>query len=177
MKKAKLLWMDLEMTGLDPGCDRILEVALIGTDWKFEEICRYTAVVKVDESLMKERMVGEFWERNSTVREALMNQNQKGKDGGEVEAEILKLIDQNFSKEFYLAGNSIHQDRKFIDQEWKSLAKRLHYRMLDVSAWKVYFEGAKKKFFTKPEMHRAMSDIEGSIEELKFYLKETKIGN
>ena len=69
-----------------------------------------------------------------------------------------------------LAGNSIHQDRKFIDREMPKVAERLHYRMLDVSAWKVYFEGAKHKKFVKPEEHRAMSDIQGSIEELKYYL-------
>ena len=64
MKKAKLLWMDLEMTGLDPEKDRILEVAVIATDLQFNVINQMTAVVKVPEQLMKERMVGEFWERN-----------------------------------------------------------------------------------------------------------------
>ena len=69
-----------------------------------------------------------------------------------------------------MAGNSIHQDRKFIDIEMPKLAERLHYRMLDVSAWKVYFEGALNRKFTKREMHRALDDIEGSIEEMKWYL-------
>ena len=58
------MWMDLEMTGLDPEKDRILEVAVIATDWQFNVINQMTAVVKVPEQLMKERMVGEFWERN-----------------------------------------------------------------------------------------------------------------
>ena len=88
----------------------------------------------------------------------------------EVEQQILDFIDNNFGKEVILAGNSIHQDRKFIDREMKKLSERLHYRMLDVSAWKVYFEGAKGKKFVKPEMHRALDDIKGSIEELKWYL-------
>ena len=68
-----------------------------------------------------------------------------------------------------LAGNSIHQDRKFIDLEMKNLARKLHYRMLDVSAWKVYFENAMQMKFEKKEAHRALDDIIGSIEELKFY--------
>ena len=64
MKKAKLLWIDLEMTGLEPVKDKILEVAAIATDMDLNEIATYEAVVKVDDKLIKERMVGEFWERN-----------------------------------------------------------------------------------------------------------------
>ena len=73
-----------------------------------------------------------------------------------------------------LGGNSIHQDRRFIDQWWPALSKRLHYRMLDVSAWKVVFEGKFAKKFAKPEDHRALEDIRGSIMELKYYLKKVK---
>lgn len=170
MKKAKLLWIDLEMTGLDPEKDRILEVAAIATDMKLEEIARYEAVVKVPEDLMKERMVGEFWDKNSASRDGLMAQNENGKPKEEVEKELLEFLDQNFGKEIYLAGNSIHQDRRFIEREMPELNKRLHYRMLDVSAWKIYFENALDKKFVKPENHRALDDIEGSIEELKWYL-------
>jgi oligoribonuclease len=73
-----------------------------------------------------------------------------------------------------LAGNSIHQDRKFIENEWPRLNERLHYRMLDVSAWKVVFDGKYKKRFAKPEAHRAMEDIRGSIQELNYYLGKVK---
>ena len=170
MKKAKLLWVDLEMTGLDSVEDRILEVAAIATDMKLKEVARYEAVVKVDSELIKKRMVGEFWEKNSESRDGLMKQNEDGKPVSEVEKELIDFVDKNFGKEIYLAGNSIHQDRKFIEREMPELNKRLHYRMLDVSAWKIYFEKALKKKFTKPEAHRALSDIEGSIEELKWYL-------
>ena len=170
MKKAKLLWVDLEMTGLDPEKDRILEVAAIATGWDFSPIASYTGVVKVPEGLMRERMVGEFWEKNAKSRDSLMAQNADGKSAGEIEKELLAFCDKNFGKEIILVGNSIHQDRKFIDREWPELASRLHYRMLDVSAWKVYFEGARGKKFVKPEMHRALSDIEGSIDELKWYI-------
>ena len=170
MKKAKLLWIDLEMTGLDPVKDRILEVAAIATDMNLKEVARFEAVVKVSEKLMEERMVGEFWEKNASSRDALVKQNEDGKPVAEVEKELLDFIDKNFGKEIYLAGNSIHQDRKFIEREMPELNKRLHYRMLDVSAWKIYFENALGKKFVKPEAHRALSDIEGSIEELKWYL-------
>ena len=168
--KAMLLWIDLEMTGLDPAKDRILEVAAIVTNMHLEEIARYEAVIKVPDELIKERMVGEFWEKNSKVRDALIAQNPTGRLVEEVEKDLLDLINKHSDGEVYLAGNSIHQDRKFIEREMPKLNAKLHYRMLDVSAWKIYFEHALNKKFTKPENHRALDDIEGSIGELKWYL-------
>lgn len=176
-KKAKILWIDLEMTGLDPIDDRILEVAAIATDWDFNEIAVYEAVKKVGPSLVKKRMVGEFWDKYSDVRDDLVKQNLDGKNGRIVENELLDFIAEHFddNKPVLLAGNSIHQDRKFIDNEWNRLATKLHYRMLDVSAWKVVFDGKYKKKFSKPEEHRALGDIRGSIIELKYYLGKVKV--
>jgi len=173
-KKAKLLWVDLEMTGLDPKKDRILEFAAIATDWDFNEVARMTAVCKVSERLMKKRMIGEFWEKNKDSYNQLIEQNKTGKKSAEVEKEVLEFVDKYFGEEVILAGNSIHQDRRFIRSEWKKLDERLHYRMFDVSAWKVYFENALKIKFTKRDMHRAMDDIEGSIEEISYYLEKVK---
>ena len=169
--KATLLWVDLEMTGLSPVDDRILEVAAIATDWDFNEYDTYTAIVKCDEELMRERMVGEFWEKNRASFDALMAQNSKGQAPEVVEKELLKFVKKNFGDTVYLAGNSIHQDRKFIENEWPKLNAKLHYRMLDVSAWKIFFENALHRSFAKPENHRALDDIRGSIEELKWYRK------
>ena len=176
MSLAKLLWLDLEMTGLDPAKDRILEVAAIATDMELNPVATYEAVVKVNDELMKERMVGEFWDKNSTSRDALIAQNANGKPIKAVERELLDFIKQHFDTKSptYLAGNSIHQDRKFIEREMPEFNKKLHYRMLDVSAWKIYFENALHKKFVKPENHRALDDINGSIEELKWYLKFLK---
>lgn len=170
MEKATLLWMDLEMTGLDPVHDRILEVACVATDWKLNVISEYTAVVKVSPLLMRRRMVGEFWRKNKESYEALLAQNKDGRSAKAVERELVAWVKHNFGKEVILAGNSIHQDRKFVDREWPELSQMLHYRMLDVSAWKVYFENALGKKFVKREAHRALDDINGSIEELKWYL-------
>ena len=175
-KQPTLLWVDLEMTGLDPVEDRILEVAAIATDWDFNEIAVYTAVKKVGPSLMKERMVGEFWEKFPEVRQALQDQNETGQNGRAVENELIAFLDEHFAADerVILAGNSIHQDRKFIANEWQRLDARLHYRMLDVSAWKVVFDGKYKKRFAKPEAHRALDDIRGSIMELKYYLGKVR---
>lgn len=174
-KHAALLWMDLEMTGLDPIEDRILEVAAIATDWDFNEIATYEGVVKVGPRLVERRMkVGaKFWEKFPAVKEGLTKQNlEKGRSGRTVENELLAFVEEHFSPDaaVLLAGNSIHQDRRFIANEWSRLNARLHYRMLDVSAWKVVFEGKYKKKFAKPEEHRALGDIRGSIMELKYYL-------
>ena len=171
-KKASLLWVDLEMTGLSPVEDRILEVAAIATDWEMNEIATYTAVVKVDDDLIKERMVGEFWEKNKASYDALVAQNADGRPSEEVEKDLLEFVDKNFGDTVYLAGNSIHQDRRFIENEWPKLNAKLHYRMLDVSAWKIYFENARGDRFIKPDNHRALDDIRGSIEELKWYLRK-----
>lgn len=180
-KTAKLLWVDLEMTGLDPVQDRILEVAAIATDWDFKEIATYEAAKKVGPNLFASRIKAApaFWEKFPDVRDALIAQNNSdaAKNGRTVENELLEFVEQHFDtdKPILLAGNSIHQDRKFIENEWQRLNKKLHYRMLDVSAWKVVFDGKYDKRFAKPEEHRAIDDIRGSIMELKYYLGKVKI--
>lgn len=176
-KKATLLWIDLEMTGLSPTDDRIMEVAAIATDWEFHEVATYEAVQRVDPAVMKQRMVGDFWDKYSAVRDALQAQNEQGQDSKVVEDALLAFIDEHFASDerILLAGNSIHQDRKFIENEWPRLNERLHYRMLDVSAWKVVFDGKYGKRFAKPEEHRALGDIRGSILELKYYLGKVRV--
>lgn len=180
--KATLLWIDLEMTGLDPVEDRILEVAAIATDWDYKEIATYEAAVKVGPRLVERRMLkgpaAPFFAAFPETRDALIKQNlEHGRSGRTIENELLAFIDAHFEegKPVLLAGNSIHMDRRFIINEWARFDARLHYRMLDVSAWKVVFEGKYKKKFAKPEAHRALSDIRGSIEELKYYAKKIKV--
>ncbi len=176
-----ILWVDLEMTGLDPVKDRILEVAAIVTDWKFKEVASYEAAIKVGPRLVEKRMrkgpAAEFWNSIPETRDALMKQNlEEGRSGRTIENELLVLLDEHFEKgtPVILAGNSIHADRRFIEHEWPRLNERLHYRMLDVSAWKVVFEGRYGKKFAKREAHRALDDIRGSIEELSYYLTKFK---
>ncbi len=164
------------MTGLDPAKDRILEVGAIATDWQLNEVARYQTAVKVDLKLAKERMVGKFWEDHHAVCDALLEQNETARPSKTIEKELLDFIEKNFDtkKPIYLSGNSIHQDQKFIEREWPLLNAKLHYRMLDVSSWKIVFENRLRTKINKPEAHRALDDIEGSIDELKVYLNRIK---
>lgn len=178
-KHAKLLWLDLEMTGLDADHDLILEVAAIATDWSFRETAIYEGVIKNEDMTLQERLAANsiFWEANPDSREGLLAQNAKGKDLTEIEDEVVAFIAAHFEADtpVILAGNSIHMDRRFIVSQWPKVDSRLHYRMLDVSAWKVVFEGKYKKKFAKPENHRALEDIRGSIMELEYYLKKVRV--
>lgn len=166
-----MLWVDLEMTGLDPAEDRILEVAAIATAWDFAERGSFEAVQHVDPERVRHRMAGEFWEKFAHVRDALMAQNETGTPAEEVEERLIGFIDEHFpaGEPVVLAGNSIHQDRKFIDREWPRLAARLHYRMLDVSSWKLVMAGKYGVTHAKGEAHRALDDIRESIAELADY--------
>lgn len=176
-RPEKILWVDLEMTGLDPAEDRILEVAAIVTDWDFHEIATYETAVLVEPELLERRMTGPFWQEFDTVRQALQAASAGGQASGAIERKMLTFLHRYFPEDekVLLAGNSIHQDRKFIEREWPTLDARLHYRMLDVSAWKVVFEAKYRKSYKKPEAHRALDDIRGSIDELKYYLAKVKL--
>src|SRR5690606_12329374 len=147
--------------------------AAIVTDWNFKELATYEAAVLVGPRLIEKRMLkgpaSVFWNSIPATRDALIEQTKaSGRSGRTVENELLAFIDEHFEKDVpvLLSANSIHQDRKFIDREWPRLSQRLHYRMLDVSAWKVVFEGKFGKKFAKREAHRALDDIRESIEEL-----------
>lgn len=180
-KQKQVLWIDLEMTGLDPIEDRILEVGAIVTDWDFKEVTTYEAAVQVGPRLVERRMfkgpAKDFWESVPETRDALIEQNKTtARSARVVENELLALIEEYFEPGLpvILAGNSIHMDRRFIEREWPRLNEKLHYRMLDVSAWKVVFENVYRKKFAKREAHRALDDIRGSIEELRYYLTKVK---
>jgi oligoribonuclease len=178
IRPERILWMDLEMTGLSFKDDLILEVAAIVTDWDFNEIATYQGVIKNRKNLLKKRITANsiFWDQNPESRDGLLSQNNDGRPLKKIEAELLRFIEDNFTKNVpvLLAGNSVHIDRRFILSNWPKLDARLHYRMLDVSAWKVVFDGKFGQRFLKPDAHRALDDIRGSILELKYYLSKLK---
>lgn len=170
----KLLWVDLEMTGLDPSRDRILEVGAIVTDWQLQEIAAFETVIHQPESildLMDEWCVTQHGTSGLTER---VRNSQVSEQ--EAEAQLIAFAREHCGEDMklLLCGNSIHMDRRFIEKQWRDFDALLHYRMLDVSAWKVVFEGRFKKKFAKPEEHRALGDIRGSIMELKYYLEKVK---
>jgi oligoribonuclease len=170
---TKLLWVDLEMTGLDPVNDVILEVAAEVTDFDFKTLASYEAIIKQSREKVAERMQKNIWWKDFPEnRDEFVRKTADGKPGRQVEQELIALVEQQFGTEpAVLAGNSIHNDRNFIKQWWPQLDLKLHYRMLDVSAWKVFMQAKHGVQFDKKEVHRAFDDIQASIAELQHYLE------
>jgi len=169
----KILWVDLEMTGLDPYKDRIVEVAAIITDWDFTEYASIESGVGQDTAEVTKLLdTNEWYAKFPENKRTMLGHAQTGPPEKEVVQRLIKLLDDHFApyEKVVLAGNSIHQDRRFIRKWWPELDARLHYRMLDVSAWKVLMMGKFGVEFKKSEAHRALDDIRESIDELKFYL-------
>ncbi|BBH54220.1 oligoribonuclease [Fluviispira sanaruensis] len=168
-----LYWLDMEMSGLDHTKERILEVALVITDLSFHVVKEYISVVHQNEDILKGM---DSWCTEHHGKSGLTAKVPHGKPEKEVEQDIIALIQEYSPQEkIILAGNTIGQDRKFIDQWMPDLAKSLHYRMLDVSSFKIVYENIFNKKYDKKHKHRALEDIIESIEELKFYLQFVNI--
>jgi oligoribonuclease len=169
---SKLLWVDLEMTGLEPKDDVLLEVAAEITDFNLKTLETYEACIKQDRELVVNRMQKNIWWKDFPAnRDQFVKNLDKGKPLQDVEQELIALVDKHFGGDpAILAGNSIYNDRLFIKQWMPALDLKLHYRMLDVSAWKVFMMGRFGVEFKKPDIHRAFDDIQGSIAELQYYL-------
>jgi oligoribonuclease len=169
----KLLWLDLEMTGLDDANDRILEVAAIITDWDFREIASFETGVSQDQAAYNRLRANELAASRPVETEELITTAQSGMPETEAEEAVLRLIAEHAEagETLLLAGNSIHSDRRFIRRYWPRLDAMLHYRMLDVSAWKVVMVSRYGVEFRKQEKHRALDDIRESIAELQSYLR------
>lgn len=170
---TKLLWVDLEMTGLDPTKDVLLEVAAEVTDFEFKTLASYEACIKQNKQTVLTRMQANPWWRDfPTNRDEFIQKLDDGKPLAEVEQDLINLVTEQFGDDVaILAGNSIHNDRLFIKQWMPALDLRLHYRMLDVSAWKIFMQGRYGEVFEKKEVHRAFDDIQASIAELEHYLQ------
>lgn len=138
----KLLWLDLEMTGLDESVHRILEVAVVITDITLRPHARYHATVR--QSVDSLEHMSEYV-RQMHTRTGLLDRLAGGRSEQQVEAELCALVDGAFGElgssggggvKVLLAGNTVHMDRRFIRRYWPELEKRLHYRIVDVSSWK-----------------------------------------
>lgn len=175
-KKAvptKFLWVDLEMTGLNSDSDLILEVAVEITDSNLETLESYEATVKHNRSIVAKKMQENIWWKDFPEnRDDFLDKLDDGKPLNVIEKELIEIIDKNFGQEpAILAGNSIHSDRAFIKKWMPELELKLHYRMIDVSSWKIIMQSMYGLNFEKPEVHRAYEDIQASIAELQYYLE------
>lgn len=164
----KLLWIDLEMTGLNVEKEVVIEVAALISDLQLKPIEQYHAIVKQPQRYLEAM---DEWNKKHHGESGLTQLVPTGKSPEQVEDDLLKLIETHFKDERpMLAGNSIAQDRLFIDKYFVRFAQKLHYRMLDVSSWKIVFNNFYNLKYEKKNTHRAVEDILESMAELKFYL-------
>ena len=172
MHPQNLVWIDLEMTGLLPESDVIIEIASIVTDAQLNVI-EEGPVIAVSQPLTRLARMDE-WNTRTHTESGLVNRVKSSTiDTAEAENQTLQFIRRfvpgNHSP---LCGNSICQDRRFLARYMPRLEAYLHYRNLDVSSIKelvVRWRPELLKGFSKQNTHKAMDDIRESIEELKYY--------
>lgn len=170
---SNLVWIDLEMTGLDPAHEVILQAALIVTDAELKPLESYCVDVWQPEDALSTMVpfVQAMHEKNGLLERCRSSTVEVGR----AEQEILERVSGWCPYRPVLCGNTIGSDRKFIDKYMPALSGYLHYRMVDVSSLKVlaglWHPGAA---YDKPRdaQHDALFDIEQSIAELAHYRKK-----
>ena len=171
MNQPSLVWLDLEMTDLDPVLGRIIEIATIVTDSQLHIIAKGPDLVIHESPEVLGKMVS--WNQEHFYASGLMEEITASKITlKEAEEQTLKFISQYFQpQKAILAGNSVYVDREFISVHMPELSSYLHYRIIDVNTIRElavrWFSNLPK--FPKNEKHRAMSDNLESIDELKYY--------
>ncbi|WBF65250.1 MAG: oligoribonuclease [Candidatus Kinetoplastibacterium crithidii] len=174
LKDDRLVWVDMEMSGLDISKERILEIAVLITDHNLDIISEGPVLVIKQNSDILDYM--DKWNTSIHNRSGLVEKVKKS-ELNENDAEIIIL---DFLKKYVVAntsplcGNTVHQDRSFMKLYMPNLENFFHYRNLDVSSIKEvihrWYPNSKYKFI-KQNKHEALADIYESIEELKFYKK------
>jgi oligoribonuclease len=170
--KSNLIWLDLEMTGLEIERCHIIEIAAIITDPNLNILAESPAIAihQSDDILagMNSWCVKTHSESGLTER---VRQSKVGTS--EAEKQMLEFIKPHVNKgQSPLCGNSIWQDRKFLAKYMPTLEDYFHYRLFDVSSFKIAASLWKPELleqFTKKNTHLALDDIKESIEEMKFY--------
>jgi oligoribonuclease len=178
-RKERLVWVDLEMTGLDPGPHRIIEIATVVTDSDLQVLAEGPVLAIRQPPEIIAAMDG--WSRSThTVSGLLARVAASNVDTAEAERRTLAFIrewvDQGASP---LCGNSVHQDRRFLVGEMPELNAYLHYRLIDVSSVKELVRRWYPPEFQAPPKrgsHQALDDIRESIAELRWYRERVFVG-
>ena len=167
-----LIWVDMEMSGLNPETERILEIAIIVTDAHLNTIATAPVWVVHQEDTVLDAM--DAWNKGTHGRSGLIDKVKSSSlDEATVEAQCIAFLKQHIKPGIApMCGNTVGQDRRFMARYMPKLEAYFHYRNIDVSTLK---ELCKRwhpellKGFTKQQAHTALADIEESIEELKYY--------
>ena len=180
-KTDQLVWMDLEMTGLDPKKCTILEIGAVITDNNLEVIEEGPAIAihHSDKVLNGMEAWSRYHHRKSGLTEACRESKIRLKKAEEI---ILAFLQKHCKKKSaLLCGNTIWQDRRFLTKYMPRLEAYVHYRMIDVSSVKElvsrWYPTDHKMPREKHQTHRVMDDIRESIEELRHYRKKVFVAH
>ena len=167
-----LIWIDMEMSGLLPDSDVILELAVVITDANLEALAESPVLVVHQSDAVLDGM--DAWNKGTHGKSGLIEKVKvSALSEAEAEAQMIEFLKQHVpSGKSPMCGNSICQDRRFLARYMPNLESYFHYRNLDVSVFKELARRWKPKVydgFKKASNHTAMADILESIEELKYY--------
>lgn len=170
--KEHLVWIDCEMTGLDPKFNTLIEIATIITNYELEIVARGPALAIRTTKSHLDRM--DAWNRRVHKQSGLLDRmRDEGVSLGEAERQTLAFVKRHcYAQTAPLCGNSIGQDKMFLRKYMPELHDFLNYRVVDVSSIKLLVRkwyGGKYEAPEKKELHRALDDIEESIAELDYY--------
>ncbi|WP_426342119.1 oligoribonuclease [Pseudoduganella sp. S-14] len=170
--EMNLVWVDMEMTGLEPETDRIIEVAMVVTDMHLNVLAEgpVLAIHQSDETLDKM----DAWNKGTHGRSGLIDRVKASTvTEAQAEAEFIAFMRQWVPNgKSPMCGNTIGQDRRFMVKYMPKLEAFFHYRNIDVSTLKELGRRWKPEMvagFKKAQKHTALADIIESIEELKYY--------
>ncbi len=172
-KKDVLVWMDCEMTGLDPQQDTILEASAIITDDKLNVIAQLGPLVIHHTAAQLAAM--NTWCKKQHKTSGLTQEALESKlTLLQAEKQLLTFIKKHSKPQSSpLCGNSIWQDRSFLRRYMPKVNEYLHYRIIDVSSFKeiIRRQHGEKALLKKKQTHRSLDDITESIAEMRYYLK------
>jgi oligoribonuclease len=169
---SHLIWIDMEMSGLNPDADRVLEVAIVVTDSQLVTVAEAPVKIVHQPDEVLDSM--DSWNKSTHKKTGLIDKVKSARQSeAEVEAELTAFLAQYLPENTSpMCGNSICQDRRFLARYMPRLEAFFHYRNLDVSTLKELAKRWKPEIMTgltKHGKHEALADIYESIEELKYY--------